>query len=151
MKTISLKGMLTACVVAVGASGCNGGGMPDGATGTVGGKVTYEGAAVPAGCVVSFMGPKGITGSGQTDAAGAYTISMRDGKEVLVGKYRIAITPPAPAPLSDEEAMKLSMSGKTTTQKVKEVPDKYRSPEGSPLSFEVKEGPNTFDIAMTAK
>jgi hypothetical protein len=152
MKTIGRLNVWTICAVAFWVCGCGGGeGLPPGATGTVGGKVTYNGQAVPAGSTVTFVGPKGITGSGLTDAGGAYTISMRDGKNVLAGSYKVSVSPPQAAPLSDDEAMKLSMEGKPTTQEVKEVPEKYRSPETSPLSFEVKAGANTFDIDMTDK
>jgi hypothetical protein len=152
MKTTGSAGVLVACLATLWVCGCGGGGgLPAGATGTVGGKVTYNGQPVPAGCVVSFVGPKGITGSGQTDTSGAYTISMRDGSSVLAGSYKVSVSPPQAAPLSDEEAMKRSMEGKPTTETVKEVPDRYRSPESSPLSFEVKAGSNTFDIAMTDK
>jgi hypothetical protein len=151
MKTIGSTGILAASV-ALWICGCGGGGgLPAGETGTVGGKVTFNGQPVPAGCVVSFLGPKGITGSGATDAGGAYKISMRDGDKVLAGSYKVAVSPPQAAPLSDEEAMKLSMEGKPTAPEVKEVPDKYRSPETSPLSFDVKAGANTFDIDMTDK
>lgn len=150
MKTFASAQLLVACA-ALWTSGCGGGGLPEGASGTVGGKVTYNGQPVPTGCVVSFIGPKGITGSGATDSGGTYRISMRDGDKVLAGSYKVSVSPPQAAPLSDEEAMKASMEGKPTVKEVKEVPEKYRSPESSPLTFEVKAGANTFDIDMTDK
>lgn len=138
------------CVAFLWILGCGGGnGLPSGGKGTVSGKVTYNGQPVPQGCIVSFIGPNGITGTGVTDGSGAYRISMRDGKNVLAGGYRVSVSPPPPAPISDEEAMKLSMAGKPTVEAVKEVPQKYRNPESSPLTFEVMEGANTFDIALT--
>jgi len=150
MKKIEKAVACLVCLAALMMSGCgSGGGLPAGKKGTVNGKVTYKGQPVPQGCIVSFVGPSGITGTGVTDGSGNYRISMRDGTNVLAGGYRVAVSPPPPPPLSDEEAMKMSMSGKSTVQVVKEVPEKYRNPEKSPLTFEVMPGANTFDIAMT--
>lgn len=150
MKMIDRTIVLLTCTATLWTCGCGGGaGLPSGGKGTVTGKVTYNGQPVPQGCIVSFIGPNGITGSGITDGSGSYRISMRDGRNVLVGGYRISVSPPPPPPLSDDEAMKLSMAGKPTVQVVKEVPERYRNPENSPLAFEVMEGANTFDIALT--
>ena len=63
----------------------------------------------------------------------------------------VAIGPPNPSSgLSDDEAMKLSMSGKLAeAANMKEVPDRYRNPETTKEVFEVKPGKNTCDINMT--
>lgn len=150
MNSLEKMAAWSICLASLWISGCGGGGgLPSGAKGTVSGKVTYSGQPVPQGCIVTFLGANGLTGSGVTDGSGNYRISMRDGRNVLAGGYKVSVSPPPPPPISDEEAMKLSMAGKPTVQEVKEVPEKYRNPESSPLSFEVMEGDNTFDIALT--
>jgi hypothetical protein len=77
---------------------------------------------------------------------------MRGSPDILVGQYKVSVTPPASAQpeMSTEEYMKLSVEGKLPGPKeVPEVPEKYRMPETSGLSYAVKAGENTgvdFDL-----
>ena len=143
-------------LVAIGLSasgfGCRGGSnLPEGDTGTVSGRVTYNGQTVPAGSTVIFMGSgDGIMGTGVTNSSGEYVLTMREGFDILVGSYRVSVTPPNPASgLSDEEVMERHMSGNLPDPaEVKEVPLRYRSPESSSLVCQVKAGQNTYDIDM---
>ncbi len=133
-------------------AGCGGGGnLPKGGTGTVSGKVTYKGGPVPEGCKVLFMrDPDGLLGTGVVDSNGEYRLRMRDGLKIVEGVYRVSVSPPdVAANLDQDEIMKLQMAGKLPDPAtVKEVPLKYRSPEGSKLVCDVKPSSNTFDIDM---
>jgi hypothetical protein len=131
--------------------GCGSSNLPKGDTGTVSGKVTFQGQPVPAGCQVIFVGAKGgMLGTGTVDGSGGYVLSMRGENNILVGSYRVAISPPKPHPdLSDEEIAKLAMEKKLPpTPEVKEVPQAYRSPETTPITLEVKKGDNLHNIDM---
>ncbi len=135
--------------------GCGGGSnLPPGATGTVRGKVTYNAGPVPAGCGVVFMRDEdGLMGIGTVDSSGDYLLRMHNGLKIVVGVYRVAVTPPNPAAnLDQDEIMRLGQAGKLPDPAtIKEVPMKYRSPEESKLIFDVQPGANTFDIDMTDK
>lgn len=144
--------LLVAVALPASALGCRGGSnLPEGDTGTVNGRVTYNGQAVPEGCTVIFMGSgDGIMGTGVTNSSGEYVLSMREGFDVLVGSYRVSVTPPnAASGLSDDEIMKQHMDGNLPNPaEIKEVPLRYRSPESSSLVCQVKAGQNTYDIDM---
>lgn len=133
-------------------SGCgSGGNLPAGATGTVRGNVKYNGKPVPAGCSVVFIrDDDGLIGTGVVNSDGDYVLRMRDGLKVVVGVYRVSVTPPdVAANLNQDEIMRLQAAGKLPDPAtVKEVPMKYRSPEGSSLICDVQPGSNTFDIEM---
>lgn len=132
-------------------SGCGGGGLPPGETGTVRGHVTYMGGAVPEGTTVIFMrDPDGLIGTGKVDANGDYLLRMRDGLKIVVGTYRVSLAPPdVAATLDQDEIMVKQMAGELPDPAtIKEVPLKYRSPEGSTLVCDVQKGSNTFDVDM---
>jgi hypothetical protein len=132
-------------------AGCGGGGLPSGETGTVRGHVTYMGGAVPEGSTVIFMrDPDGLIGSGTIDANGDYLLRMRDGLKIVVGTYRVSLSPPdVAATLDQDEIMIKQQAGELPDPaSVKEIPEKYRSPEGSTLVCDVQPGSNTFDIDM---
>lgn len=133
-------------------SGCGGGSnLPSGETGTVRGKVTYNGGPVPQGTTVIFMRDEdGLLGTGTVDANGEYLLRMRDGLKIVTGVYRVSVAPPnVAANLDQDEIMKMQMEGNLPDPAtVKEVPLKYRSPEESTLVFDVQPGSNTFDIDM---
>jgi hypothetical protein len=131
--------------------GCGGSGLPQGETGTVRGTVTYMGKPVPEGSNVIFMrDPDGLLGTGRVDANGDYNLRMRDGLKIVVGTYRVSLSPPdVAATLNQDEIMVLQQQGKLPDPAaVKEIPVKYRSPEGSSLVCDVQPGANTFDIDM---
>jgi hypothetical protein len=148
---INLAALLTLLSTLTVFPGCGGSNLPPGETGTVRGKVTYNGKPVPAGCAVIFMRDEdGLMGTGVVDANGEYLLRMRDGLKIVVGVYRVAVTPPNPAAnLDQDEIMRLGEQGKLPdTSTIKEVPTKYRSPEESNLICDVQPGANTFDIDM---
>jgi len=141
-------------VVAAAANGCGrgGAGLPEGATGTVSGKVTYDGKAIPAGSAIVFVNEKyGIPATGTIAADGQYQLQMRGTPEILAGEYKIGVTPPvsSDSQAEDEEAMKALMEGKATpAADPPPFPERYFAPETSGVVFQLKEGPNTFDLDM---
>jgi hypothetical protein len=140
-------------VLLVVAGGCGGGReLPEGATGTVTGRVTLDGAAVPDGTVVMFQRDEdGQLASGVCDANGEFAVRMKGGLEVVEGTYRVAVMPPSPgAGLSTEEMMKASMDGTLAakTKAAEVIPVRYRDLQASKTLFQVKPGSNTFELDM---
>jgi hypothetical protein len=133
-------------------AGCGGGStLPEGETGTVSGKVTFQGGSVPEGCVVLFIRDKdGLLATGTVDGSGNYSLTMREGSDIVVGNYRVSVSPPEVAATMDQDEIMRQQQAGTLAEatEVKEVPAEYRSQESTPLKFEVKAGPNTYDIDM---
>ncbi|MEZ6126019.1 MAG: hypothetical protein R3C49_23065 [Planctomycetaceae bacterium] len=135
-------------VVTVCAIGCSGGGLPEGDTGTVTGKVSYNSQPVPEGSTVIFhqVGGAGLVGIGTTDSTGGYRLLMRDGEAVLAGKYNVSVTAAVDVPtLDQDELMKLEKPPEIPKSP---LPEKFASPETSGLSFDVKAGENTIDVTL---
>lgn len=115
------------------------------------GHVTYMGGAVPAGSTVIFMrNSDGLIGTGVIDSNGDYLLRMRDGLKIVVGMYRVSVSPPnVAATLGQDKIMVKQMAGEPPDPaSIKEIPVKYRSPEGSKLVCDVQAVSNTFDIDM---
>ncbi len=136
-------------------NGCGGSSFPSGPTGSVSGKVTYNGQPVPAGCSVMFMHVEtSQSATSQTEADGTYSLRMLGGTKVLAGPYKISIAPPAVATPddSDPEAYASVMEGGDTTPPpaaAPPFPDKYMNPDTSGLTYTVEEGPNVHDIDLS--
>lgn len=117
-------------------------------TGTVSGKVTLDGKAVPAGCsVICQHVQRSLPAVGKTAADGTFTLQMKDGNGIMLGKYKVLVQPPL-LNLDPAEAMRMSQAGKLPKDDDSAVPKKYRSFDTSELTLTVKRGSNTFDIAM---
>lgn len=131
--------------------GCTGDdGGYSGPTGTVSGTVTLDGNPVAAN--VSFLNTeKGYSASGAADSSGNYSLSTKGSNAIPVGKYQVAVTEPPAKEMSPEEAMEASLKSEDGSIPATDsaIPSKYNSPGGSGLSFEVKEGDNSFEIKMT--
>lgn len=133
--------------------GC-GGSQPKGPQGAVHGKVAVDGAAVPAGTIVTYVGEAGGTASGLTDAGGAYRLTSMYGQGVPVGKYKVVVMPASvessTAPEQQmEESMQAMQSGKAygpTENSL--IPSKYGNFATTPESREVKEGENEIDLNL---
>ena len=144
MLMMSLTGLLLM-------SSCGGSSLPKGETGTVRGKVTFQGKPVPDKTSVVFMRDEGgLTAVGEVDASGEYVLRMRDGLKILTGVYHVSVLPPnIAATLDQDEIMKLHMAKKLPDPaKVKEIPERYRSPEKSTLIYDVQTGANEYNIDM---
>lgn len=145
---------LALCSLILALAGCgSGSGLPEGDTGTVSGVVKYQDKPVPAGCTVLFTRTDGgYTATGVTNGSGEYTLEMRGGPDILAGTYRVMVSPPAEEKpnLTDEEIMEQSMKnqGKPAEIKPRPFPEKFSSPEETPLSAEVKAGSNEIPLEM---
>ncbi len=143
--------LLTCCAGLLGLIlGCGGGGgLPEGETGTVSGKVTFEGKSVPEGTSIIFIHKeKGITASGTIASDGSYTLHMRGGTDILIGPYQIGVTPPT-VEMTPAEQEAVNLSGKPMPEKEwPNIPKKYRIPEKSGESFDVQAGSNSYDLDM---
>lgn len=133
-------------------NGCSATGLP-GDSGTVSGRITYQGGAVPAGTIVSFIHiERGLVGSAACDEEGKFALQMREAPNILVGEYQVSVTPP---PESFEIADALSHHRPLTpAQKAelmkewKEIPEPYRLPETSGQKFTVQTGHNEYQLDM---
>jgi hypothetical protein len=139
---------LTAGSLLMLACGCGGGSdAVEGPTGTVSGNISYKGAAVPAGCTVTFAPVSGdLPSSGQVDSSGNFSLFLKGGTAIPVGMCNVSVT----LPVLDEtpqQAMERMQSG-GTEEEVPEVPEKYRDAATSGETFEVKKGANTYDLNM---
>ena len=144
MKTAGLFAVGALCLALVLGSGCT---KPKVPMGTINGKLTYNGQPAPKGCVVQFSGNVGGSTGTVTDG-GTFVASG-----VKVGKYQVSVMPPADAsfPSDPKAAMEMSVKsqkGPDPTAAQKQVPEKYRRPETSGETFEVKEGNNDFVLDM---
>jgi hypothetical protein len=148
--TVGLSLCTLLCVIV---GGCGGGRtLPEGATGTVTGKVTLEGAPVPEGVIVTFQRDEdGQLASGICDANGEFVVRMKGGLAIVEGAYRVAVMPPAPgAAMSSEDMMEASVAG-TLNDKSKAsdvIPEKYSDLQNSKTIFQVNPGSNTFELDM---
>jgi hypothetical protein len=116
------------------------------------GTITFNGNPIPEGCLVNFTpeGGTGIGASGAVGSGGSFQLRAKSTLDIPVGIYKVSVTPPPPATqnMTPEEAMKASVEGRFPTSEVKEVPEKYRSPDTSGEVFEVKEGANEYTLDM---
>ena len=134
--------------------GCETGGL-SGPTGTVSGKITYNGAPVPAGSTVNFTHDEtSMAATGVTGADGSFTLQMQGEGEVLAGSYKILVSPPVQPQAGPEnpeayEAMMTGGDAAAAEQPTGPFPQKYQATATSGETFTVKEGPNTYDLDMT--
>lgn len=134
-------------------AGCLGKSRP---TGTVSGKVSYKGKAVAAGCLVTFVSEQGFAALGTVDAAGTYQLRLAGKPEIPALKYNVSVTSPGVSgpEMSDEDERKLMAGDPETIAKFSgrpqaaALPRKYADEFNSGLSYEIKEGANTFDIEL---
>jgi hypothetical protein len=139
-------------------SGCGGG--YSGPTGTVSGTVTLDGQPVPQGCAVSFLSVEGYGATGEVGADGSYQLEVIQGggtsNDIPVAAYQVAVLPPEEPEMSEaeyEKAMEASGSDEAPVEEEAEevIPWKYQAEDSSELTFEVKEGANTYDIKLTSE
>lgn len=120
-----------ACLLVLLSSACS-------KTGTVSGKVTYKGEAVPGGFVnfIPQSGPdRGTVFSSAIDANGNYRATG-----VPVGPVKILIqNPGGPSPKSVPGAKRAPR---------KQYPTRYATPEGSDLTLDVRRGTQDYDIEL---
>lgn len=140
------------CLALIASIGCGENRLPPGETGTVSGKLTYNGKPVAKGTTILFMEDKsGLLAVGTADERGDYLLEMKGGLKVVCGTYRVSVAAASVgAGLNVEQAMNASIKTKPNTagDANNQIPERYRSPEMSKTVFEVKPGPNVFDLDM---
>lgn len=119
--------------------GCGDGGAEAPPIATVSGKVTFDGTAVSEG-VVNFNGV-GFGAQATLGSDGTYELTSQYGSGIPLGSYKISIEPPPPETKPDTAEL-------VDAGDFENIPKKYRSPETSGFTAEVKEGSNTFDFDM---
>ncbi len=122
-----------------GLAGCGEGG-DEFPTGTVSGKVTFDGKPVTEG-KISFINEELGYGAGATlGSDGSY--QLEEGRGIRLGDYKVAVRPPlvGGSPEDPDDPPK--------PKEMPNIPEKYRQFETSGLSAAVKEGGNefTFDL-----
>lgn len=132
---VSLCLVLTVLVTGLG---CNR--SSDGPIGQISGTVTYEGRPVSEGMVCFSSGANGVFINVPLQEDGTYVVIRAKGQGLPVGNYLVTVIPPPPdGPM---------VPGKVP-QKYPNIPQKYRNPKTSGLSFAVEEKDNRFDIQMS--
>ena len=131
---VQLAGFVLAMLTLATFSGCG----PKQAT--VRGTVTLPDKTPAKHVVVTFSDRENQVGAaGETDDTGAYQIRTEGAADgVPTGKYQVSVTQPGPADSSQGEPPRL-------------FPKRYESPDTSGLTFEVKDGPNMYDIQLEAQ
>jgi len=115
--------------------------------GTVTGKVSYNGEAVPSG-TVAFYGKDDEVSSAPIGPDGTY-----EATKVPLGEVKVTVTtPPPPDPNAAERLknnpMVIERGIVIKQEKVVSVPRKYNLPGTSGISLTVTQGSQPFDIAL---
>lgn len=132
---------------ALSAPGCSGE-YDHGPTGTISGTLTYKGKPLREGTQVAFMQPeKGFIAFGPTDAQGNFKISSWREGNMPIGTYKVMVQPPGGVTEGAEPTAEELLAGGGKVQKA-EFPAKYRQISTSDLSFDVKEGENSFQVEL---
>ncbi|OJW20876.1 MAG: hypothetical protein BGO49_29140 [Planctomycetales bacterium 71-10] len=120
------------------------------------GKVTYHGEPLKTGRVLFIPvapkpdGTRDYPAGGSIGEDGGYELTtVEPGDGAAIGEHKVAVIAmsggAAPSGFYNGEA-----ANKTKPAKLKSlIPDKYSSPDTTPLTYKVVAGPNTYDIEVT--
>ena len=138
---------LVAAALAIAAGGC-GSGKP--ALGTVRGRVTTEGKAVPYGTVLFENLQEGVGQTAPVREDGTYEVKSHEGAGLPPGRYRVAVTPSAmiedPDDMPLDGRLRGGLPGERNPVKILE---KYYKTSTSGVMLEVREGENPpFDLEV---
>ncbi|MDB5339864.1 MAG: hypothetical protein JWN70_5483 [Planctomycetaceae bacterium] len=118
--------------------------------GKVHGVIKFKGEPVLPGTAVMFvMSSKGLGALGDVEEDGKFVLKMAGTDQIPVGTYTVSIRPGTGPEMTPEEQINAGLNKKKTVDPGDGVPQKYRVPETSGLTFEVKVGENQFDLDMT--
>lgn len=120
-------------------AGCGG---SEKASGTVAGKVTFQGAPVVEGNVTFIKVGGGGSGAGVIQSDGTYSAKGVDGG-IPTGDYVAVVTPPE---VTRDRGP--NTSPEVAFKEMKDIPAKYRSEATSDLKVTIREGQNDFNIEM---
>ena len=130
------------CSILVSLVICGCGGVdPEGSTGKVTGKVTYQGAPVSEGTVSFFCRQTNVTAGGKLQSDGSFTLLFAGGPKVPIGEYVVTVHPP-----------NLDIEPGQPPPPHKEypnIPHKYRSRQSTDLSFQIKETSQQAKFELT--
>jgi len=133
--------------IMVAATGCHGDGLAVRAP--VSGTVTFRGKPLPNAEVTFHPASGERVATGRTNAEGRFTLgtfSTNDG--AVLGSHVVTIIARGePRELGPDEIGSGLPGTKASGNPV--IPLKYFAPETSGLTYEVKKGPNQFEIALT--
>ena len=156
MRLPILSGLCGLVLIAVGCGGPTG---PVDPQAQVTGTVTNNGKPVTLGSLVVFYNAeKGLTLTGTLDSLGNYSLTPADPKiGVPAGRWEVSLKPPVEPPIemsTGADYMKMMQGGAKSTAgskpaTAKDIPEKFNSPKTSGLVFEVKAGPNTFNLDLS--
>lgn len=141
------------------AVGCSGGAPAGPKTVRASGKVTYKNIPVE-GATVSFLGDGKIAPAiAITDSLGSFVLTTnRSGDGAVPGVHRVTVTKivaPPSAVKSNTGTMTMEEAAKAAKEPppakpLSMLPDRYRSPDSSGLTYTVKQGDkNEFKIELT--
>jgi hypothetical protein len=145
-----LGGCSAVLLLLMAVTGCGSG------TADISGRVTYQGKPLPAGAVI-IHGANGKVQSGPISADGTYAIY-----KAPVGDVKIAVVTPKPPPPQPAATpgMKRSKGGgrkhpgaaeahpPPPVDKFVPIPERYKDPEQSGLTFTLKSGSQTIDLDL---
>jgi hypothetical protein len=122
---------------------------------TVNGKVTLNGKPLTTG-TVSFIGGPSDTGSGHINADGTYAVPdapLGDCKVTVqtpraMGGVQGMPKPPAGMKGMPKEMLPPGAEEGSKAVRVVPAPEKYGSPDTTPVTYTVKKGTQTFDIDL---
>ena len=121
--------------------------------GTVTGKVLINGVPFSEGTIYFENQTKGVALTGQIKPDGSFKLASHQGQGLVVGSYKVAISPEAMLMSADEIPLVGKNPRKPNDVKKSPLPEKYFKTSTSELSAEIKEGVNppiVFDLKSNA-
>jgi len=121
--------------------------------GSVTGKVSVDGVPLSEGTIYFENQAKGVALTGQIKSDGSFTLASHKGAGLVVGSYRVAISPEAMLMSADEIPLVGKNPRKPNDVKKSPLPEKYFKTATSELTAEIKEGSNSpivFDLKSNA-
>ena len=123
--------------------------VPSEPTGKVEGVLKHNGETAVAGTTVMFlMSSKGLGAVGEVEEDGKFVVKMAGTDQIPAGTYSVSVRPSSGPEMTPEERMEALKNKKPPVDYDIGVPKKYRTPETSGITFEVKPGDNQFELDM---
>lgn len=144
MKLTDSRHMLLLIIILFESTGCHRNETLPGESGTVTGQAIYQGSPVPPhSAIVMVHDDFGFVGAGLTNSMGEFQIRMRGDTKVLVGKYKVNVTPPGEP---DHEQGELN--SETVPEVWNRIPQKYWTQTSTPERYTVQPGRNYYRFEL---